>query len=173
MRRVIRNGAGPARAGRARLARSARALALVLLAGLVTIAAASTSSAASGAHSASSLKVKDEGNLRFVKSSGSTLIDEGPVKGTIPGKVRVRFAYNGDPNVSAQLTIYGHGGTLEVRASARLSSPTNPKPSFSGNLTVSGGTGRYAHARGSGHLYGVYYRRSYGMLVQTEGHIQY
>jgi hypothetical protein len=125
------------------------------------------------ATSASSLSVKDEGYLRLVKSSGSLLIDEGPVQGTIPGKVKVRFVYNGDPAVTAQLTIYGHAGNLQVRASGRLSSPTNPRPSFLGTLTITGGSGRYLHAHGSGRLYGVFYRRSYAMTVQTVGTVHY
>lgn len=123
--------------------------------------------------SAATLSLKDEGNLRFVKSSGSTLLDEGHENGTIPGNVRVRFTYNGSPNVSAQLTIYGAHGTLQVRATGRLSSPTNPNPSFTGTLTVTSGSGRYSHASGGGKLYGVFHRRSYGMIVQTQGTLHY
>jgi hypothetical protein len=133
-------------------------------------ASAATSPRASAAHS---LSVKDEGYLRLVKSSGSLLIDEGPVHGTIPGKVKVRFIYNGDPAVTAQLTIYGHAGSLLVLARGRLSSPTSPHPSFNGTLTITGGTGRYRHAHGSGRLYGVFYRRTYAMTVQTVGTVRY
>jgi hypothetical protein len=125
------------------------------------------------AASAATISVKDEGNLHFLRSSGSTLIDEGHASGTIPGNVRIHFVYNGNPNVSAQITIYGAHGTLQVRASGRLSSPTNPNPSFSGALTITGGTGRYSHATGSGKLYGVFHRRSYGMVVQTQGTVHY
>jgi hypothetical protein len=125
------------------------------------------------AHSAGTTTVKDEGNLRFVKSSGSTLIDEGHASGTIPGNVRIHFTYTGNPNVSAQITIYGQHGTLQVRATGRLSSPTNPNPSFSGTLTITGGSGRYSRAHGGGKLYGVFHRRSYGMTVQTQGTIHY
>jgi hypothetical protein len=125
------------------------------------------------ASSARTTSVKDEGRLRMVKSSGSLLIDEGAAKGTIPGNVRVRFVYNGNPTVSAQITIFGRAGSIHARASARLSSPTSPSPSFKGTLNITGGSGRYARARGSGRLYGVFYRRSYGLLVQTEGTLHY
>jgi hypothetical protein len=142
---------------------------------LLTVAGVWSASAAATvtATAAHSLSVKDEGYLRLVKSSGSLLIDEGPVHGTVPGRVKVHFVYNGDPVVTAQLTIYGHSGSLQVRASGRLSSPTNPSPSFSGTLTVLGGSGRYLHAHGSGRLYGVFYRRSYAMTVQTQGTVRY
>jgi hypothetical protein len=148
-------------------------LAALLCACVPAVGSASSSTAANRAHSARTLSVKDEGNLRFVRSSGSTLIDEGHATGTIPGNVRIHFTYNGNPSVSAQITIYGAHGTIQVRASGRLSSPTSPNPSFSGALTITGGSGRYSHAHGGGKLYGVFHRRSYGMIVQTQGTLHY
>lgn len=142
---------------------------------LLTLAAALSARAATGptASAARSLSVKDEGYLRLVRSSGSLLIDEGPVHGTIPGKAKVRFVYDGDPIVSAQITISGRAGSILAHARGRLSSPTSPRPSFNGTLTVTGGSGRYRHAHGSGRLYGVFYRRTYAITVQTVGTIRY
>jgi hypothetical protein len=168
-------GGGPARraaSGR----RAATGCAAVAIAAAIACAHGplpAEARAPAAARAARSLSVKDEGNLRLIRSSGSTLTDEGPTTGTIPGRVRVLFVYNGNPNVSAQITIYGHSGSIRAHGSGRLSSPTSPNPSFSGNLTIAGGSGRYAHARGSGHLYGVFHRRSYGMIVQTQGTLRY
>jgi hypothetical protein len=128
---------------------------------------------ATRAHSASSLRVKDEGHLRLVKSSGSVLYDEGAAHGTLPGTVKVRFLYNGSPSVSAQITISGHAGSIQARGSGKMSNPNSTSPSFKGALTITSGSGRYAHAHGSGAFYGVFYRRSYGMTVQTEGTLHY
>jgi hypothetical protein len=125
------------------------------------------------AHAAGVLNVRDEGHLRFVHASGSTIIDEGYVSGSFPGSVRVRFVYDGEPDVSAQFTIIGHGGAVSARGNGRLSSPTSPSPSFSGHMTITGGSGRYAHIRGGGELYGVYYRRSYALTVQAIGQLPY
>jgi hypothetical protein len=122
---------------------------------------------------ARSMGVKDEGHLHLVRSSGSLLIDEGAAKGTIPGTVNVHFVYNGAPTVSAQITINGRAGKINARGTARLSNPTSASPSFKGSLTISGGSGRYAHAHGGGKFYGVFYRRTYALLVQTEGTLQY
>jgi hypothetical protein len=118
------------------------------------------------------LNVRDEGKLRFITSNGSELLDEGPALGTVPGKVRVHFVYNGEPNVTAKFTIYGHGGSISGKAKAMLSNPTSPDPSFRGKFTITGGSGRYVHIHGTGELFGVFTRRGpnkYGLVVQTIG----
>jgi hypothetical protein len=136
----------------------------LLLGGLLLVA---------GAPAASVLNVRDEGHLRFVHASGSVIVDEGRVSGTFPGTVRVRFLYNGEPDVSAQFTITGHGGSISARGKGTLSSPTSPSPSFGGHMTVTSGTGRYAHIHGGGQLFGVYNRRSYALTVQAIGKLPY
>jgi hypothetical protein len=142
---------------------------------MLAAAAASVqqASAAPLGRAAKVVTVKDEGRLKLVKSSGSLLIDEGPASGSLPGKVRVRFVYKGEPTVSAQITISGPDGSLSAHGVGRLSSLTSPSPSFSGTLTISGASGRYAGAHGSGELYGVFYRRTYAMTVQTRGTLHY
>jgi hypothetical protein len=119
------------------------------------------------------LKVRDEGHLRFISSSGSQLIDEGAATGTMPGNVRVRFTYNGNPEVFAQFTIHGRYGSISGHAHGRLSNPTSTTPSFRGSLSITGGSSRYAHASGSGELFGVFNRRSYGLIVQTIATLRY
>jgi hypothetical protein len=138
-----------------------------------TLAAVVTAAVAVPAASAGQMTVRDEGHLKFVRSSGTQLIDEGPISGTIQGHVRVRFTYTGDPNVAASLTIYAAHGSINVRATGRMSSPTSLHPSFKGQLAIVGGTGRYAHASGKGELFGVFYRRNYAMVVQTIGKFHY
>jgi hypothetical protein len=147
---------------------------LILATTLVAVAgSAQRVDAAATSQAAKTVIVKDEGRLRLVKSSGSLLIDEGPASGSLPGHVRVRFVYNGEPTVSAQITISGRDGSLNAHGVGRLSSLTSPSPSFSGTLTISGASGRYAGAHGSGQLYGVFYRRTYAMTVQTRGTLHY
>jgi hypothetical protein len=119
------------------------------------------------------LNVRDEGRLHYIKSSGSVIIDEGRATGTFPGWVKVRFTYDGEPTVRASFTISGSSGSISARGTARLSRPTSPSPSFHGTMTITGGSGRYAHVHGGGQLFGVYYRRSYGLTVQAIGKLPY
>ena len=122
------------------------------------------------------LNVRDEGHLHLISSSGSELIDEGRALGSVPGKVRVHFVYNGDPAVTARFTIYGRDGSISGRAKARLSNPTSPEPSFRGAFSATGGSGRYAHIHGAGELFGVFTRRGpnkFRLVVQTIGKLYY
>jgi hypothetical protein len=174
------------RAWRARNRRRASAVGgarcAVFLALLATLAPATSISPAEApafgvdgpaAHSARVLRVHDEGHLRFISSSGSQLIDEGPARGTLPGRVRLHFTYDGSPTVRAQFTVRGANWSIQARAQGRLSNPTSPSPSFRGSLVITGGSGRYAHARGSGELFGVFSRRNYGLIVQAIGKLTY
>lgn len=128
---------------------------------------------APAAHAARVLSVHDEGRLHLVHASGSLLLDEGRATGSFPGSVKVHFVYNGDPNVSASMTILGPGGSISAKGTGRLSSPTSPNPSFRGHMQVTGGTGRYAHIHGAGELFGVFNRRNYALTVQAVGRLPY
>jgi hypothetical protein len=122
------------------------------------------------------LNVRDEGKLRFIVSDGSEILDEGFAQGTFTGKLRVHFVYNGEPAVSARFTISGHGASISGKAKGTLSNLTSPEPSFRGVLTITGGTGRYAHIHGTGELFGVFIRRGknkYGLTVQVIGKFPY
>ncbi len=149
--------------------RARAAVACALVGALASIALAG----GSPARASSRLNVYDEGHLHYLRSSGNQLIDEGHATGTMPGTVVVRFTYNGNPTVYASFQIYGDSGSISGYAKGHLSNPNSTSPSFSGALTLSGGGGRYAHAHGSGELYGVFYRRNYAMTVQTRGTLTY
>ena len=129
--------------------------------------------AGAGAASASSSNVRDAGYLRFVRSSGASVIDEGQVRGSLPGKARVTFVYDGSPTVRASFVIWASGWSLRGYATGHLSNPNSAAPSFRGQLTLAGGSGRYAHARGRGELFGVFYRRSYALEAQAIGRLAY
>jgi hypothetical protein len=143
------------------------------LASATVLIAAAGALALSDTASARVLHVRDEGYLHFVTSSGSQVIDEGRAHGTLPGKARAHFTYNGNPTVYASFVISGAGWSLNGRAVGQLRNPNSSAPSFRGALTLTGGAGRYAHAHGSGEMFGVFYRRSYALSVQALGTLHY
>jgi hypothetical protein len=123
------------------------------------------------ANAAATVNVKDEGHLHLVDSSGSELAEEGPVSGTIPGKVKVSF--NIGATITAKFTIYAKsGGSINGHGGGSLHS-TSTISSFGGSLTVTGGSGRYAHAHGSGKLYGSINRKTDALTVTTVGELHY
>ncbi len=146
----------------------------VALVGLGTSHAAGAtarSRAAARSQAAHVASVRDEGHLHSVRTSGADLIEEGPVRGTVPGTVKVNF--NIGATVTASFTIYASGGgSITGRGKGALHS-TSEYATFGGSLTVTGGTGRYAHAHGGGGLYGAVNRKTYALTVQTVGKLYY
>ncbi len=153
------------------LAGTGAALALAAAA-QVAIAAARIPRGPIAARAARVLKVNDTGYLRLLHASGSILSEAGPVSGTLPGTASVHLDVG--EHVTASFTIHVRGGgSITGHGSAALHS-SGRYSSFGGSLSVTGGTGRYAHAHGTGKLYGVIERRSDNLTVQTrEGTLHY
>jgi hypothetical protein len=144
---------------------------LVLGATTLSAAYASGSRTPLTARAAHVLNVKDEAHLHLASTNGSLLLEEGPATGAIPGTVKANFVVAAD--VTATFTIYAHGGgSISGRGTGALHS-TGLYSSFGGSLKVTGGTGRYKHAHGSGGLYGAMNRKTYALTVQTTGQLTY
>lgn len=141
--------------------------------GLAAEACAGAHARRTAGRAARVMRVRDEGRLDYRTDNATTIVDEGSVRGTIPGRARVWFVYNGSPSVSARFTIWTRGGWLSGWARCRLHNPTSRVPSFRGALRITRGGGRYTHARGSGELFGLFYRRGYGLVVQAIGSLRY
>ncbi|HEY4810366.1 MAG TPA: hypothetical protein VIH71_04840 [Solirubrobacteraceae bacterium] len=122
------------------------------------------------AHAAHVLKASDTAHLHYVSASGALLFDEGRATGTLPGRMRVHL--NLGTTFTGSFTIYASGGSIEGRGSAAPHG-SGTYESFSGTLTVTGGTGRYVHARGRGRLYGTFDRENYALVIETTGSLTY
>lgn len=130
--------------------------------------------AASAAHplarAAHTLKATDSAHLHYVSASGALLYEVGRASGTLPGSMRVHMrvaaTFSGSFTISAQgSTIRGHGSATPKGAGVI--------ESFSGSLTVTGGSGRFKHAHGTARLYGTFNRNSYALVIQTVGTLRY
>jgi hypothetical protein len=122
------------------------------------------------AHAAHVLKASDTAHLHYISASGSLLFDEGKATGTLPGSMRVHLDLG--TTFTGSFTIYASGGSIEGRGSA-IPHGSGTYESFSGTLTVTGGTGRYVHAHGRGGLYGTFDRESYALVIKTTGSLTY
>ena len=119
---------------------------------------------------ARTLNITDTAHLRYRGTSGSSLIEEGPATGGLPGTVKVRFDVGA--SVAASFTISTPRGALTGHGSGLLHS-SGKYASFGGSMTVTRGTGRFTHAHGHGGFYGVINRQSYDLTVQTTGTLSY
>jgi hypothetical protein len=119
---------------------------------------------------ARTLEATDTANLRYIKHSGSQLLEEGSAQGDLPGRMRANLSLGA--TFTASFTIYTHGGTITGHGTATPHG-AGLDEHFSGTLTVTGGTGRYSHAHGHAGLTGTFNRRTYAVTLQTSGSLTY
>jgi hypothetical protein len=139
----------------------------IVIAATLTLALAP---AAPGLASARSLRATDTAHLRYLSGSGSLLHERGGASGTIPGQMSADMRVG--PRFSGNFTIYARGGTIRGHGLA-FPKGEGVYESFSGTLTVTGGSGRFTRAHGVAKLYGTFNRNSYALLVQTVGTLLY
>jgi hypothetical protein len=116
------------------------------------------------------LKATDTAHLHYVSASGSALFEEGTASGTLPGKMHVNLEVGA--TFTGSFTFYLKGGSIKGHGSATPHG-SGTYESFAGSLTVTGGTGRYAHAHGRAGLYGTFNRDNYALVIQTTGNLSY
>jgi hypothetical protein len=144
---------------------------IAVSAGVVSVVPAGASgTVVPTAHAARTLNAGDTGRLHLLRASGSLLYEEGSASGGIPGRMKA------DMNIGAtftgSFTIYSSHGTIKGHGTATPHG-SGRFESFSGSLVITGGSGRYAHARGSAGLFGTFDRKTYGFVVQTTGKLTY
>jgi hypothetical protein len=125
------------------------------------------------AHSARSLNVTDTAHVHLISETESgELVEEGEAKGALAGIVRVQFSIAA--TINATFTIRNRYGSFSGHGSGAIHG-TGEKASFGGSMTVTRGTGRYAHAHGHGGFYGTIDRENthYPAVVQTTGTLSY
>jgi hypothetical protein len=150
------------------LAASGAAL-LVLASGSATAlesAWASGTTAARSVTAARALRATDRAALHYVSASGSLLFEEGHASGTLAGRMKVHLLVGAV--LRGNFTIYLRRGSIQGRGEG-VPHGSGVYESFAGWLVVTGGTGRYRHARGRARLYGTFNRNTYALLVQTTG----
>jgi hypothetical protein len=120
--------------------------------------------------SARSERLSVDAHLHYVTARGSYLIEEGRASGPLGGLVKAKIKITAD--IAGSFTFYPRGGSISGSGSGKLHE-SGVYASFGGTVTVLGGTGRFAHARGGGGLYGVYNRKTLGVEIETTGTLSY
>jgi len=75
-------------------------------------------------------------------------------------------AFTGSFTIVTRFGSISGDGTAALHGSGRYES-------FAGSMVVTGGSGRYAHARGHAGLFGTFDRRTYAVVIQTTGTLTY
>jgi|NGEPerStandDraft_6_1074524.scaffolds.fasta_scaffold20036_1 hypothetical protein len=159
---------------RARPARIGLRVSSLLAAGAVALLlalalAGPTASRAVTAHSARTFSLSETGRLHLSSHHGFTLNEQGSASGTISGTIYIHLTVVSTNRVTAEVNIYPSGGSLTGYANASYH-PAGGVASFNGTMTVSRGTGRYSHAKGSGLSFtGTVQRSNDAVTVHVNG----
>jgi hypothetical protein len=105
------------------------------------------------AKAARTVSLHETGNLRLTSKHGFTLNEQGSATGTFNGTIHVRLTILSSNHVKAEVSISRSGGSISGEATASYRK-SGASAGFSGSLSVSGGTGSYSHAHGSGLSFG-------------------
>ncbi len=148
------------------------ALAILVAGGAALLSAAQSSAARheGTAHATRSLNGTATAHLHLVRPNGTQLLEEGPVTGALPGSMRA--VLNTGSVFTGSFTIRTHGGSIEGSGRATPHG-LGRYQSFSGTITLTGGSGRYSRAHGRAGLYGTFDRRTYALVIQTTGRFSY
>jgi hypothetical protein len=155
--------------------RPLRPITAALCCTLAAIASLGATAAASrpAARASRTVALNETGQLHRTGSSAPTLNqplnEEGTAAGTICGPIYIHLHIVSNSRVTAEVNIYPRGGSLSGHGSASYH-VNGAYAVFSGSLTVTRGTGSYAHARASSLRFtGTIQRRSDAVAVQLSG----
>lgn len=148
-------------------------LATAVVGTLTRAAVADATQTTPGARAARVLQADANANVHPVNTNGSHIVEEGTTTGTLSGTVKAYFNVGATITGTVVVRVRG-GGSITARGYGTLhNAHGHVYESFSGSLTVTGGTGRYSHIRGHAQFYGTINRRTEAMQVQTRGTLNY
>jgi hypothetical protein len=139
-----------------------------LLASIILAAAATLGPAAATARTISGA---DSAHLHLLHQDETLLFEEGKATGVLPGRMHAELRV-AQHQFSGTCTIYTNGSSITGHGVATPSG-SGRFQSFSGTLTITGGTGRFRGAHGQTGLYGTFDRRTFSLVIQTTGNFSY
>jgi hypothetical protein len=122
---------------------------------------------------ARTVSLSESGRLRLTSKKGFTLNERGTASGTIAGSIYIHLHLVSQTKVTAEVNIYPRGGSLTGSGSASYH-VIGGYAVFSGTLSITRGTGKYARARASGLRFtGTIQRRDDSVSVHLSGSLSY
>jgi hypothetical protein len=121
---------------------------------------------------ASSLSLNETMQATRAGPPGHAFNEKGQVSGTLAGSVAAHVETIASTSGQATITLYLSKGTISGRA------PTHghiigPIAYFEGSMSITGGTGSYAHASGSGLKFkGTINRQNFRVAAQLHGTVR-
>jgi hypothetical protein len=115
-----------------------------------TLALALSAGGASGATAvaARTIALNETGRLHLTSHHGFKLNERGTASGTIRGSIYIHLNVTSTKRVTAEVSIYPRNGSLTGYGTASYRS-NGGQATFSGTLSITRGTGSYAHAHAS------------------------
>jgi hypothetical protein len=162
---------------RRRLSARAQVWAAALALGALAAGAAvgtGAAGAAPSAHAARTLDLNDSANLSLSNKKGFELKEAGKATGSLGGTIYIQLKVESERAVVAKIQVYPSGGSLNATATGSYRVESSSTASFSGKLTIAGGSGRYSKAKGSGLSFsGTVHRPGDSVSVRVSGTMSY
>jgi hypothetical protein len=119
------------------------------------------------------MAVREHVTLKLAKRTGSTGFEHtGRATGTVSGSVRSRITLTHSVVMRGTVTITTSRGKLRLKVDGRARS-IGLRSRFSGSAAIAGGSGRYAHAKGTGTFSGVVNRSTWAATLDASGSFSY
>jgi hypothetical protein len=146
-------------------------LAIVSIAGPSAVEAADASSPL--ATTSRSVSLSESGRLHLTSKQGFTLNEQGSASGTITGSIYIHLHLTSTSKVTADVSIYPPGGSLSGNGSAAYR-VEGSVAAFTGTLSITRGSGKYARARASALRFtGTIQRRGDAVSVHVSGPLSF
>jgi beta-xylosidase len=136
---------------------------------VLAVAAAASVLLATPSGASAAKSVREHVDLKLVKRTGaSRFVHSGTASGTFAGSVRSTITIEHSVVLHGTVTIVTSAGSVRMKVDGRARS-LSLRTKFDGTAVITGGTGRYAHAKGTGRFTGVVNRSSWHATLDATG----